>query len=227
MDWYFRNWLDLQVAGPGFINKIKNQYGTTDYSVDGTIYPDIEKWYGGRIKIYDNNIVQEDEHDDLLATIEKSIKRYSCRVIFIDNLMTALDDDILSDLNRQQTAFVRKLTKIAKQFNVLIFLIAHPKKNQSGKYDFSNDDVAGSSNITNLVDVVLRYDAPVKTDNEEKPDRLLQVFKNRLTGRLCTDGIGLYYDEASRRISANHDFKWEVGWETACFTSAKSEEVPF
>lgn len=227
MDWYFRNWLDLQVAGPGFINGIMNPYGSMDYSVDGTVYPDIEKWYGGRIKIYDNNIVQEDEHDDLLATIEKAIKRYSCRVIFIDNLMTALDDDILSDLNRQQTAFVRKLTKIAKQFNVLIFLVAHPKKNQSGKYEFNNDDVAGSSNITNLVDVVLRYDVPVKSDNEEKPDRLLQVFKNRLTGRLCTNGIGLYYDEASRRISANSDFKWEVGWENACFTSAKSEDVPF
>ena len=228
MDWYFRNWLDLQVAGDEHINSIVNPYGSYDYSVDGSVYPNIEQWYGGKIKIYDNNIVAEDEHDSLLETIEKSIKRYSCRVIFIDNLMTALDDDILSDLNRQQTAFVRNLTKIAKQFNVLIFLVAHPKKNQSGKYDFSNDDVAGSSNITNLVDVVLRYDAPVKTDNEEKPDRVLQVFKNRLTGRLCTDGIGLYYQESSRRISVDkYSFDWELGWESHDFKPTKSEEVPF
>lgn len=235
LDWYFRNWLDLQIAGDRFINKIQNPYGTFDYSVDGNVYPSIEKWYAGRVKIFDNNIIREDEHDDLLGTIQKAITRYSCRVIFIDNLMTAMDDDISSDLNRQQTAFVRKLTYIAKQFNVLIFLIAHPKKNPSGKYTFTNDDVAGSSNITNLVDVVLRYDTPSRQeeDNEDtpRPERVLQVFKNRLTGKVKTDGIGLYYQESSKRISENKmTFDWELGWEDECFSSFKNIdqlEIPF
>ena len=232
MDWYFRNWLDVQVAGDKHINKIRNPYGDYDYSVDGNIYPLIEQWYGGKLKIYDNNIIQEDEHDDLLETIEKAITRYSCRVVFIDNLMTAMEDDISADLNRQQTAFVRNLTHIAKRFNVLIFLIAHPKKNQSGKYNFTNDDVAGSSNITNLVDVVLRYDVPEKRDEESeepRPHRVLQVFKNRLTGKLCTDGIGLYYQESSRRISEDsHTFDWNLGWETITETKTQEElEIPF
>ena len=231
MDWYFRNWIDLQIAGDKHINKIRNHFGTFDYSVDGNVYPLIESWYGGKIKIYDNNIVDADEHDDLLETIQKAITRYSCRVIFIDNLMTAMNDDISSDLNRQQTAFVRKLTKMAKQFNVLIFLVAHPKKNQNGKYNFSNDDVSGSSNITNLVDVVLRYDEPSNRSEEEEdhPDRVLQVFKNRLTGRLKTDGIGLFYQESSRRISENKcTFDWELGWEQSDFVPAFGmEEVPF
>ena len=232
MDWYFRNWLDLQVAGDRHINKIRNPYGDYDYSVDGNVYPSIEQWYGGRIKIYDNNIIQEDEHDDLLETIEKVITRYSCRVIFIDNLMTAMEDNISADLNRQQTAFVRTLTRIAKRFNVLIFLIAHPKKNQTGKFNFTNDDVSGSSNITNLVDVVLRYDLPPKKDEDDdtpRPQRILQVFKNRLTGRLCLDGIGLYYQESSRRISEdNHTFDWDLGWESAStFKSIEEQEIPF
>ena len=231
MDWYFRNWLDLQIAGDSNINKIRNPYGEYDYSVNGEKYPDIEKWYGGKIKIYDNNIVQEDEHDDLLKTIEKAITRYSCRVIFIDNLMTAMEDDISSDLNRQQTSFVRSLTQMAKRFNVLIFLVAHPKKNQTGKYNFSNDDVAGSSNITNLVDVVLRYDEPTRKEDEASIhyNRTLQVFKNRLTGRLCIDGIGLYYQESSRRISENKlDFNWLLGWEKSEFEPTKEElEIPF
>ena len=232
MDWYFRNWLDLQIAGDRHINKIRNPYGDYDYSVDGNIYPNIESWYGGRVKIYDNSIIEEDEHDDLLTTVEKAITRYSCRVIFIDNLMTAMEDNISADLNRQQTAFVRKLTRIAKRFNVLIFLVAHPKKNQSGKFNFTNDDVAGSSNITNLVDVVLRYDVPDKRDDEDestRPPRVLQVFKNRLTGKLCIDGIGLYYQESSRRISEdNHTFDWSLGWETAeDFRTAEELEIPF
>ena len=233
MDWYFRNWLDMQVAGDRFINKIRNPYGTYDYSVDGAVYSNIERWYAGKVKIYDNNIVREDEHEDLLGTIQKAITRYSCRVIFIDNLMTAIDDDIASDLYRQQTAFVRKLTHIAKQFNVLIFLIAHPKKNQSGKYTFINDDVAGSSNITNLVDVVLRYDAPNHEqeydDETPRPDRVLQVYKNRLTGKVKLDGIGLYYQESSKRISEDKmTFDWELGWESECFTSKIEQmEIPF
>ena len=235
LDWYFRNWLDLQIAGDRNINKIRNPYGTYDYSVDGNVYPSIEKWYAGRVKIFDNNIVREDEHDDLLGTIQKAITRYSCRVIFIDNLMTAMDDDIASDLNRQQTAFVRKLTYIAKQFNVLIFLIAHPKKNPSGKYTFTNDDVAGSSNITNLVDVVLRYDTPSRTEEVDedtpRPDRVLQVFKNRLTGKVKTDGIGLYYQESSKRISEDKStFDWELGWETdiaPAFQSVEQMEIHF
>lgn len=235
LDWYFRNWLDMQIAGDRFINKIQNPYGTFDYSVDGNVYPSIEKWYSGRVKIFDNNIIREDEHDDLLGTIQKAITRYSCRVIFIDNLMTAMDDDITSDLNRQQTAFVRKLTYIAKQFNVLIFLIAHPKKNPSGKYTFTNDDVAGSSNITNLVDVVLRYDTPNKDaeydEDVPRPERVLQVFKNRLTGKVKTDGIGLYYQESSKRISEDKmTFDWELGWEDECFSSFKNIdqlEIPF
>ena len=236
-DWFFRSWIDRQIAGNEYINPIRNPYGTYEYSVDGRHYAAIEQWYGGRIKIFDNDIIKEDEHDDLLTTIEKAITRYSCRVIFIDNLMTALDDDLASDLFRQQTAFVRKLTKIAKQFNVLIFLIAHPKKNQTGKYTFNNDDVAGSSNITNLVDVVLRYDAPVdREDGESKPDRVLQVFKNRLNGKLCTDGIGLYYEESSKRISAIKDvFDWELGWEPKKdedsewqqATEVEEAEIPF
>lgn len=237
LDWYFRNWLDMQVAGDGNINKIRNPYGTYDYSVNGSVYPSIERWYAGKIKLFDNDIIREDEHDDLIETITKAITRYSCRVIFIDNLMTAMDDDITSDLNRQQTAFVRKLTHIAKRFNVLIFLVAHPKKNQSGKFDFSNDDVSGSSNITNLVDVVLRYDTPSKQKGEEDndetphPDRVLQVFKNRLTGKLKTDGIGLYYQESSKRISEDkHTFDWTLGWESNSEKTPSAdadEEVPF
>lgn len=235
MDWYLRTWLDLQVAGDKNINKVRNEYGSFEYAVEANAYPQIENWYGGKIKIYDNELVEDSEHDTLLATTENAIKRHSCRVIIMDNLMTAMEDDISSDLYRQQTSFVRQLTQIAKKYNVLIFLVAHPKKNNSGKYDFCNDDVAGSSNITNLVDVVLRYDTPSSAPSEEdeeqerKPDRILQVFKNRLTGKLHTKGIGLYYQESSKRISESGVFDWDFGWEKETdFKPVKDPfEIPF
>ena len=80
----------------------------------------------------------------------------------VDNLMTAISDDISSDLYRQQTQFVRQLAIMAKRMNVIIILIAHPRKTIG--FEFGNNDVAGSSNITNLADVVIRYAKPKQSE---------------------------------------------------------------
>lgn len=159
--------------------------------------------------------------------MEKAIIQYGCRVLFVDNLMTAITDDIASDLYRQQTKFVKALALMAKKYNVLIFLIAHPRKSTGN--DFGNDDVAGSSNITNLVDVVLKYSRPKKKDGEQAwCDRLLTVHKNRLTGRINRDGIGLYYQECSKRISEDQNgFDWDLGWNTGNGGFSRTEDTPF
>lgn len=128
----------------------------------------------------------------------------------IDNLMTAISDDLKSDLYRQQSNFVRALAKMAKQYNVIILLIVHPRKRQG--YSFGNDDVAGSSNITNFADVVLNYAMP-KQDDEMRPERVLQITKNRLGGTVNFEGIPLWYDMPSKRIAeARGMFNWELGW---------------
>lgn len=214
MDWYFRAWFDLQVAGRMHINAMVSNFGYTSYCIDGNCIPQIEQWYRGKAYIYDNGILSQDgeEEEGLLETMEKAIVQYGCRVLFVDNLMTAITDDIASDLYRQQTKFVKALAFMAKKYNVLIFLIAHPRKSTGN--EFGNDDVAGSSNITNLVDVVLKYSKPKKTGDEAPYcDRLLTVHKNRLTGRTNRDGIRLYYQESSKRISENPEtFDWDLGW---------------
>ena len=121
--------------------------------------------------------------------------------------MTALEENLSADLNRLQSNFVRSLAKIARKYNVIIFLIAHPRKRKGDGGDFDADDVMGSGNITNAVDVVLNYDTG--PDKFGKPDRILSVKKNRLSGDL-SDGINLWYDPASKRISErNGDFSWE------------------
>lgn len=208
-NWYFRAWFDYQVAGGGNINGIQTKYGI-DYHIDANVVPKIENWYSEKMFLYDNSIVEDDsEEETLTETIQSAIRQYGCRVIFIDNLMTAVSDDISADIYRQQTKFVRGLSILAKRFNVLIFLVAHPKKRNG--MEFSNDDVAGSSNVTNLADVILRYMKPGK-DADTDADRVLQVWKNRLTGRTIKE-IPLYYEEASKRISGDGKFNWRLGWE--------------
>ena len=94
---------------------------------------------------------------------------------------------------------------------------------------FGNDDVAGSSNITNLVDVVLRYSRPKGADvPSDTNERLLSVHKNRLTGRTCREGIEMFYEESSKRISETHNFNWQFGWSKKDFVPVNDDaDLPF
>jgi archaellum biogenesis ATPase FlaH len=225
MDWYFRAWFDQQLAGPSHVNGKIDENGETEYCIDAEAQQVMSRWYANRMYLYNNDIVGENtEEVSLLSTVETAIKQYGCRVIFLDNLMTAIDYDSTSDIYMKQTVFVKELALMAKKFNVLIMLIAHPRKRTG--MQFSNDDVAGSANVTNLADVVMRYARPEKKippkgkdgagedDLEESgSDRVLQVWKNRLTGK-TNKGIQLFYDERSRRITdAKGLWNWKLEWE--------------
>ena len=228
-DWYFQDWLDRQCAGPDHINAKKTERGFSNFLVNGDVIGEIHNWYDGKCFIFDNTILEEDEEETqrLTDVMEAAIKQYGCRFILIDNLMTAMEEDPNLDVYRQQTVFMKKLATMAKKYNIFILLIAHPRKGNG--YDFDNDDVSGSSNITNLVDVVIRYDEPNKKQDQEG-DRVLQVYKNRLSGRIDRTGTPLWFNEASKRISETNTFDWKLGWEEPKldgFETVDDDEIPF
>ena len=210
-DFQFRDWFDRQVAGSRYINKTESNLGFTAFSVNGMYEDRIAAWYRGKARIYEDGDIDDDASKNaLLETMETNIKQYGIQVLIIDNLMTAMEDDMSSDLYRQQTVFVGKLAKMAKTMNVVIILVVHPRK--ANARDFGNDDVMGSSNITNLAHVVLRYTEP-KERSAQNEDRVLQTLKSRLVGRIDRDGIPLFYQESSKRISESQTFDWSLGWE--------------
>ena len=210
-DFQFRDWFDRQVAGNRYINKTESNLGFTAFSVNGMYEDRIAAWYRGKARIYEDGDIDDDAGKNaLLETMETNIKQYGIQVLIIDNLMTAMEDDMSSDLYRQQTVFVGKLAKMAKTMNVVIILVVHPRK--ANARDFGNDDVMGSSNITNLAHVVLRYTEP-KERSAQNEDRVLQTLKSRLVGRIDRDGIPLFYQESSKRISESQTFDWTLGWE--------------
>jgi len=221
MDWFVQDWFDKQIAGSDYINCLESNLGYKNYVVNGDKLQRIHSWYDDRVFLFDNAILQGEETGTLLETVRTAIKQYGCRVIMLDNLMTAIEDTLDSDLYRQQSNFVRELAEMAKAYEVLIFLVVHPRK--AGLTRFSNDDVMGSSNITNLADVILRYTKPSQGDDdpEPRPARVLQVTKNRLNGRIDPDGIPTWYEESSKRISESPaDFSWELSW------NSDFEDVP-
>ena len=226
-DYHFKRWLDLQIAGSKNIKTEQNEYGDSTYSIPKDVIEHINRWYRGKAFIYDNNAVlnnADDELEGLTVTIENVIQRYGVKLVCIDNLMTALDVNPSEDLYRAQSKFVYQLKQIATKYDVSVILVAHPKKSKEA---FQNDDVSGSADITNRVDVVMAYER--NKSNERKCDGLLSVTKNRLTGILTgKDPIELYYNKQSKRIAGLGAAYRTYGWEISRFVEiSPDEELPF
>ena len=225
-DWCFRDWFERQVAGANHITARRQPNGFVVYSVDTDAVWPIQQWYKGRCYIYNDSIVENgNENETLIQTVRNAIIQYNCKVILLDNLMTAMQDDTANDFYRQQSAFVRELATMARQFDVCIFLVAHPRKSNAA--DFRNDDVSGSGNITNLASMVLQYGDP--RDENDPGDRILRVTKDRLTGYTNYKGIPLWFQESSKRISEiENEFRWMYSWETdAEGFGADDMNIPF
>lgn len=219
-DYHFKRWMDFQAAGPEFITTQKSMYGEEYYQIPNDIIERINAWYRGRAYIYDNNSVDDNEMESLISTIEHTIQRYDVKVIAVDNLMTAMDftgDDIY----KAQSAFVKALKNIALKYNVVVILVAHPRKTQMGGKpgaELGNDDVSGSSDITNRVDLVMAYSrnySKTNPDDTMQADSRLSVTKNRLTGKLTQKGKGidLFYSQKSKRISSVLSKDKSYGWQ--------------
>ena len=69
--------------------------------------------------------------------------QYGIKVVLIDNLMTAIDLDADGSAEKydRQSRFVKKLARLAMQYEVLILLVAHRRKN--GFAGDANDEVRG------------------------------------------------------------------------------------
>lgn len=218
--YHFKNWIDLQIAGINHIESTFNEYHDTEYYIKKETVEVINNWYRNRAYIFDNSALQSEEYEGLLKIVEKAVCRYNIKLVMIDNLMTALDDDLNSDIFRKQSAFVKAVARIAKTYDVVVILIAHPKKSNG---EFNNDTVSGSSDITNAVDVVMNYE---RSHDDGQVDSKVTVTKNRLTGRLLTgeNAVKLAYSEASKRIIQSDDYN-NRNKEYSCFRKSDKEII--
>lgn len=203
--YHFKRWLDYQLAGLDNLEEKINEYGEMYYTINQDVIRQINQWYKGRAFLYDNSYIDENnESESLIMTIEKVVRQYGVKLVFIDNLMTAMDCTASSELYREQSNFVKALKQIAMRYNIAVVLVAHLKKT-SGK-TFDNEDVSGNSDIVNKVDVVMNYE---RSDNESGTCEL-RISKNRLFGRHGT--VTLCYSESSKRITLfgepNRTYSW-------------------
>ena len=223
----FKQLAYLQAAGTAHVcDRTDEQTGRVNQFVSRGIMEQIDRWMDGRYWLYDNRIAEADEADSILDVMEKAYKRYDCRVFLVDNLMTVRTSQKENDFYQQQAAFALKLQKFARTHQVLVHLVAHPRKT-GGRAVMDNDDIGGLGTITNIADTVLVVH---RADEEERGelgcDSTVKVLKNRATGIL--DEIGLFYLPRPRRFVAMGEVEKSYGWEQLPASAPQElEEPPF
>lgn len=220
-NYLFKAWLNYQVAGGNHVFQTGDGiHENVGYAISQANRNVISEWYRGKAFIYDNSSIDSNEHIGLLEAVEKAVQRYGCRVILIDNLMTALDMETVAgdDKYEKQSRFVKKLTRLALRYNVLVLLVAHKRKNNFTTD--ANDEISGSGDIANLGMITLAYD---RNDKEGEPPRIIRVAKNRLFGRINLDGYKVDFDERSKRIFGEGD---DPDIEYGCFSDSPEEFIP-
>ena len=210
-NYLFRSWIDFQLAGRSHITEYQNKWGDRNYTLSDANRELIADWYRGKCFLYDNRIVEGDEKESILKIVEDVILQYGTKVILLDNLMTALDLEGWDayDKYERQSLFVKKLSRIALKYNVLVLLVAHKRKNNFTTNE--NDEISGSGDISNLAMITIAYE---KGKELQMMQRLLKVSKNRLFGKTETKGFVLDFDEKSKRIYGyGDDLDFDYGWD--------------
>lgn len=232
-NYLYKSWFDFQIAGRNHIIENETMYGVNRF-ITRKNQELIDAWYRDLAYLYDSRIIESDEQEDLLKTVERAIMQYGIKVVLIDNLMTAMYIDAgpeQQDKYDRQGRFVRELTKIAIRYDVLVILVAHQRKNTFT--NDANDEVSGSGDITNLAGITLSYNRGTTDDYDKgimNPEqRRLIVAKNRLFGKTNTNGFILSYDEKSKRIyGAGDDVNRQYGWDNSGgFDEVNNMEIPF
>ena len=198
-DYEVKRWIDFQLAGSEAIKK-KVGVSSANYYLPDEYEKQLSAWYRHRLYIIDNNAVDNSDDADIVAEAKAAVRTYDVRFIIFDNLMTAVESG--EDVYNNQSKFAKRLKALARELHVVVLLVAHPRKTKSKQLD--NDEVSGSSNVTNLADAVIALDSAVKTkdDGEKVNQTLLAVRKNRATGDLLQgdDRIQLRHSKKSKRI---------------------------
>ena len=213
-----RNWVETNMIGREYIT-MKDGHVRVFNPEQRKL---MQNWYAGKVLVYDDDY--NTTATALLNKMEELARKCGTKVFLIDNLMM-IDLECNEESRLQaEKEFVNKLIFFAKKYNVLVFLVAHPRK--TGEIRVTKEDIAGSGNIVNLAHMVFsvhRYTAKEKegetnTRNQyikgKEPiseDSCIEVLKNRMTGILPL--VKLYFDYPSYRFYKKPSELWfRYGW---------------
>lgn len=212
--WMEKNWLNYIMAGGHHINVLESDSGTKYYKIDPSVKGKINAYYDKQWFLYRDD--WSNTLDDLLVSMEDSVRKYGVKLLILDNLMTINIGSNENNDMQKQTDCINKLIKFAMKYLVAVVLVAHPRKLQSGA-DIGIQDISGSANITNLAHRTIGLRRIDKDKEKSNHDVVLTLIKDRMRGR-SGKKINLYYDIPSRRFYTNEaEYEYKYGWDSGTY----------
>ena len=201
-----KGWFSQVAAGRRNMHSIKLPNGDDFYVVNDDAKENITKHYDDMFFIYKDE--EENSEDKLFESMELCATKKGLRLFIIDNLLTVQLNATSTDNNKMQTDFMNRLIKFSMKYDVVVLVVAHPRKLQNGT-DIGLFDVAGSQNIVNLATRTIGLKR-VKEDEKNNPsskyygyDVIISAIKDRIFG--STKDIPVYYDKIARRFYSNYE----------------------
>lgn len=222
-----QKWITLQAAGKHnvFETSYENYFTYTPETLES-----ISKWLNGKLFVYNNNY--GNKYLDIEQRLESCIVDNKVDLVILDNLMSMNITLLDYDKYQQQSKFVERLETFAKQYNVHIIFVAHPRKSQGF---LRLDDVSGSNDIVNRVDnafIMHRVNEDFKRLSKEmfrwKDDNPLYHCTNVI--EICKDRDGgtqdkfipLWFERETKRLKNTQAESIIYGWD-----SGIPDEPPF
>lgn len=232
-----REWVLLQAAGPEYV--MKDPLTPNHYCLRHGIEAKLDAMLTGKLSIYDNDFGTDWEV--VTNTIFDWVRQNEASVVIIDNLMALDIPTGPIDKYDMQSRIAKRFSAMAKELNVHVHFICHPRKTEAFP---RKGDISGTADITNVADNVImvhrvnadfmmRYKT-VYPKLEIAPDvgTVIEIMKNRDLG-VVDEMIPLYFDKRSRTLSDVKGLPPQHAWtekieqlSMAGFTVVDDPELP-
>lgn len=219
-DWRFQGWINQMAAGKNYVRKkagFENFYYTPREVCDK-----IDEWVDGKLFLYNNSYGSRWEQ--LFNDVKEIVDSEGVQLVVLDNLAALCIDGYDSGVYANQTKFILDLKGYAKQKNIHIILVAHPRKQN----DFlRKESISGTADLTNIADNVFLIHR-VGKDFEKRAgeffgedkigdylnySNIIEVAKNRQLG-IVDHLVGMYYETESRRLKNSVAEYVVYGWDS-------------
>lgn len=205
-DWRFQGWLNQMAAGKNYVRK--KEGFENFYYAPHSVCDKINEWVDGKLFLYNNSYGSKWEQ--LFNDIKELVEKEGVQMIVLDNLAALCIDGYDSGTYANQTKFILDVKEYAKQKNIHVILVAHPRKQN----DFlRKESISGTADLTNIADNVFLIHR-VGNDFEKRAgeffgankvvdymqySNVLEVAKNRQMG-IVDHLVGMFYEVESRRL---------------------------
>lgn len=208
--WMEKSWLNYIMAGGHHVKTYEDKNGAKYYKVSPMAKDAINTYYSNKWFLYRDD--WSNKLEDLMVSMEDSVRKYGAKLLILDNLMTIeLGADENSALIKQ-TDCINRLIRFAMKYSVAVVLVAHPRKMPKGE-DVGLYDISGTSNIINLAHRTIGLRRIDKEKEQSSHDVCLTLIKDRMRGKSGRH-IDLYYDVPTRRFYTNErEYSYQYKWD--------------